>query len=251
MRQAGDVISIDDAVRAFGVSRAVAAKLMSRWTSQRWLRRVGSGVYVSAELQSLGSDQVLDDPWVLVPTLFAPGYVGGRSAAEHWDLTEQIFRDIVVVTSRPVRRKSVFRHGAQFTLKHIDEDRQFGTKVVWRHNTKVSVSDVPRTIADIFDDPAMGGGVEHVSDCFSRYLRHPNRDDAKLMTYAMRLNSGALFKRLGFLAERSVEARDLAAQCRLYLTKGTAKLDPALTCDRLITRWRLWVPNSWVPVKRT
>ncbi len=251
VRQAGDVIRIDDAVRAFGVSRAVAAKLMSRWVSQRWLRRVGSGAYVPVQLESLGSEHVLDDPWVLVPTLFAPGYVGGRSAAEHWDLTEQIFRDIVVATSRPVRRKSVIRHGAEFTLKHIDEDRLFGTSVVWRHSTKVLVSDVPRTIADMLDDPAMGGGAEHVSDCFRRYLRHRDRDDVKLLAYATRLGSGATFKRLGYLAERSGAAADLAVQCRRHLTKGTAKLDPSLPCDRLVTRWRLWVPDSWIRSKRT
>ena len=42
----------------------------------------------------LDSEQVVQDPWILVPALFAPAYIGGRTAAEHWDLTEQIFRDI-------------------------------------------------------------------------------------------------------------------------------------------------------------
>ncbi|MGH8551442.1 MAG: hypothetical protein ACRERU_23110, partial [Methylococcales bacterium] len=38
--------------------------------------------------------------------------------------------------------------------------------------------------------------------------------------------------------------------CRTRLTKGTAKLDSALKCTRLITKWRLWVPPSWVPGAR-
>jgi len=26
---------------------------------------------------------------------------------------------------------------------------------------------------------------------------------------------------------------------------GNAKIDPSLAADRLITKWRLWVPDSW------
>ena len=48
--------------------------------------------------ESFGAEQVVEDPWILVPALFDPAYIGGRTAAEHWDLTEQIFRDIVVYT---------------------------------------------------------------------------------------------------------------------------------------------------------
>ena len=42
-------------------------------------------------IDTLGPEQVLSDPWVLVPALFSWGYVGGWTAAEQWDLMEQIF----------------------------------------------------------------------------------------------------------------------------------------------------------------
>ncbi len=78
----------------------------------------------------MGSSRVLDDPWVLVPALFAPAYIGGRTAAEHWDLTEQIFNDIVVMTAQALRQKREERHGAMFSLKHINEQKLFGTQTV-------------------------------------------------------------------------------------------------------------------------
>src|SRR5690348_4352418 len=133
----GDVIHVDDVARALQLDRTSAAQRLSRWTEQGWLRRVGRGTYVAASIETLGSDRVLDDPWVLVPALFAPAYVGGRTAAEHWDLTEQIFKDIVVMTAQAVRQKRQERHGALFSLKHIDERKLFGTKSVWRHQTRV------------------------------------------------------------------------------------------------------------------
>ncbi|MBR1208754.1 MULTISPECIES: type IV toxin-antitoxin system AbiEi family antitoxin [unclassified Bradyrhizobium] len=241
----GDVIHIADVTKALTVSRVEAAKRLARWREQGWLRRVGTGAYVPASVDTLGSERVLDDAWVLVPALFAPAYVGGRTAAEHWDLTEQIFKDIVVITGRAIRSKQQSRHGFDFTLKHLKPAKIFGTKPVWRHHTKVPVSDVHRTIIDLLDDPAIGGGIQQVADCLHVYFRRPDRNDAKLIEYADQLGNGAVFKRLGFLAERQEGGGALAEQCRTRLTAGNAKLDPALECRRLISRWRLFVPLSW------
>lgn len=247
LRAAGDVIRIDDVVATLSVERSQAAKLLARWTKQGWLRRVGHGAYVAAPLDSLDSRHVLQDPWVLVPVLYAPAYIGGWSAAEHWDLTEQIFRDIVVMTAHPVREKEQVRHGARFTLHHIQERKIFGTKPVWRGRTKIPVSDVHRTIIDMMDNPALGGGIQHVADCLAIYLRHADRDDGTLIEYAERLGNGAVFKRLGFLASRHADTSALTEACHARLSKGNAKLDPGLNCTRLVSHWRLWVPESWLP----
>ncbi len=238
-------MDIEHTASTLGVSRVDAAKLLSRWASQGWLRRVGSGTYVPVQLESLASEHVLDDPWILVPSLFAPGYIGGRTAAHHWDLTEQLFRDIVVLTTQIVRQKRQLRHGAEFTLTHIQKDKVFGTKTVWRRQTKVMVSDVHRTIIDMLDDPALGSGIQFVSDCFHAYLRRPDRNDTRLIEYATHLRNGAVFKRLGFLAEREPGTESLVASCEKRITKGTTALDPALPAQRLVTRWRLWIPNTW------
>lgn len=245
LRAAGDVVRIADAERALAVTRTEAAKILSRWAGQGWLRRVGPGVYAAASLDALESTHVLKDPWILVPVLYDPAYIGGRSAAEHWDLTEQIFRDIVVLTTRPVREKTQQRHGAIFSLKHIDHRRLFGTKTVWRGRSKIAVSDLHRTIIDVLDDPALGGGIQHVADCLTVYLAHGKRDDDTLLAYGDRFGNGAVFKRLGFLVERSAPDDALVLRCRNRLTKGHAALDPALTCPRLVTRWRVKVPDSW------
>lgn len=241
-----DFVRIDDAVRALGETRAGAAKLLSRWAKQGWLRRVGRGAYAPVPLEMLDAEQVIEDPWVLVPVLFDPGYVGGRTAAEYWDLTEQIFRDIVVFTTRAVRHRSLERQGVVFTVKRIREEALFGTRSVWRGRSRVAVSDVHRTIVDMLDDPAAGGGIEHVSDCLGAYLRRRDRDPAKLIAYADRLGNGAIFKRLGFLAERDASGAEVVAAARDRLTQGHAKLDPAIKCPRLVTRWRLRVPQSWI-----
>lgn len=246
----GDVVHIDDVVAVLTVPRMRAAKLLSRWAAQGWLRRVGPGAYVPVELVLRGSRQVVQDPWVLVPALFDPAYIGGRTAAEHWDLTEQIFRDIFVCTARAVRKKTVESQGALFSLKYIKAEHIFGTKTLWRRQTRVQVSDVHRTIIDMLDDPATGGGIQHVADCFAQYMQRKDCEPRVLIEYAERLGNGAVFKRLGFFAERHPRGDALVDAAKLRLTKGYAKLDPALDCSRLVTRWRLRVPASWTVKRR-
>lgn len=246
LQVARDFIRISDVEHALKVSRSSASKLLSRWSRQGWLRRVGPGIYVLVGLESIGNDQILVDPWVMVPALYNPAYIGGRSAAEYWDLTEQIFRDTVVLTGRSVRVKQQRKLGSQFTLKHIRPSLIFGIKRIWREHTKIPVSDVHRTIVDILDDPNLGGGIAHAADCFGAYLVHDERDDDILVSYATRLGNGAVFKRMGYLAERGSGGSFLIKACRQSLTKGNAKVDPALPCRRLVTRWRLLVPETWV-----
>lgn len=246
LRGVGDVFTVGEAAALLGLERVVAAKALARWTQQGWLRRVGRGAYISASLDLLDSNMVLEDPWVLVPALYAPGYVGGRTAAHHWDLTEQLFNDIVVITARPIREKSQVRQETTFSLKHIASEKIFGTTSIWRGQSKIAISDVHRTLVDMLDDPELGSGIQHVADCLGAYLRSDARDDVKLLAYADRLANGAVFKRLGFLAERDPNGAALIEPCRARLTKGNAKLDPDIASPRLLARWRLWLPARWV-----
>jgi predicted transcriptional regulator of viral defense system len=244
---AGDIVHVGDVERILQLPRAEAAKRLSRWMAQGWFHRVGRGAYAPVAIDTLGADQVLSDPWVLVPALFSPGYVGGRTAAEHWDLTEQIFKDIVVVTAKTLRQTHQIRHGAAFTLQHAPPEKIFGTKTVWRQRSRVLVSDVHRTIVDMLDKPDLSGGIQHVADCLVAYLARADRNDGLLMQYADRLGNGAVFKRLGFLAERTGNAGEIVQACLSRLTAGIAKLDGALGGQqRLVARWRLHIPVSWM-----
>jgi predicted transcriptional regulator of viral defense system len=70
LQTAKDLVSIDDAVAALGVNRTQAAKLLARWQRQGWLKRVGRGLYAPIPLDAMSTEQVLTDPWVLVPARF-------------------------------------------------------------------------------------------------------------------------------------------------------------------------------------
>ncbi len=87
---------------------------------------------------------------------------------------------------------------------------------------------------------------------FQNYLKSENKDIQLLMDYAKRLDNGAVFKRLGFLLELYAHDQQAAMnECKAQMTKGNTNLDPSLRADRLITRWRLWVPESWANPERS
>lgn len=245
IRKAPDLVHVDDVMAALDVTRIEAAKLLARWNQQGYLRRIRRGVYTPISLTAIHHEQVLDDPWLVVPEFFSPGYVGGWSAAEHWDLTEQIFRSLCVFTTRKVRRRQHVIQGVQFVVRHIQEKSLFGTKTVWHGRRKVLVSDPHKTIVDMLADPSSGGGIEHVTECLRNYLKSREFDPSTLLQYAQRLDNGAVIKRLGFLLEWLQVDGDLARNCLKLLTTGLVKLDPALPANRVITRWRLWVPERW------
>jgi predicted transcriptional regulator of viral defense system len=250
LQAAKELVSIGDVEKALAVDRNTAAQTLSRWQCQGWLKRVGRGIYAPVPLNASSSEQVLEDPFVLVPALFAPGYIGGWTAAGHWDMTEQIFRSVFVFTARSFRAKEQIIQGVSFTLKRIPQSAIFGIKTLWSGQTKVPISDKARTIVDLLADPATGGGIRHVADCLLSYFRDPESDRENLLRYAETLGNGAVFKRLGFLASQIEGNEALAQSCRQRLTQGNSKLDPKLPCPRLVKVWRLWIPKNWEETKR-
>ena len=243
----GDVIHISAVTKVLSVSRVEAAKRLARWREQGWVNRVGSGAYVPASIDTLGSERVLDDAWVLVPALFAPAYVAGRTAAEHWDLTEQIFRTTVVITQLTPRDRAPVIKGTNFLLCTVNEKKMFGLTTVWRDQIKVSVSDPTRTVLDLLADPRLGGGIRSVGDMLENYLRSEKKNLNLLIEYADKLDNGAVFKRLGFLLEQHDPTEtSVIEQCAKRLTKGNTSIDPIQPAERLVSRWRLWVPAIWL-----
>lgn len=245
LRAAREVVSVDIASKTLGMERRQAAKLLSRWQGQGWLRRIGHGLYVPVPLDLASNEQVVTDPWVLVPTLFDQCYIGGWTAAHHWELTEQLFNETFVFTMRRATQKRLTAQGAAFLLHHIPPKRFFGLKTLWRGATKIMISDPARTLVDMIALPEVGGGIDNVVDCLRAYLRRKTADRDLLIRHAERFGNGAVFKRLGFLADTQLHDKKLASECRTRLTHGNARLDASLRTTKLITSWRLWVPETW------
>lgn len=247
LRVAPSVIRVSDVMSELDLDREHAAKLLAGWHKQGVIRRITTGLYVPIQPNSIGQTQILENPWILVPEIYEPGYIGGWSALEYWELTEQLFRTVCVLTSKRTSYGETTYQGVNFFVKHIADKQLFGTKTIWHNNVKMQISDVHKTILDIISDPSLGAGLQHTVDCLLEYKKtyDNTRGTDQLLKYAIQVDNGALFKKLGYLAEKLNFNKAFVKECGKHLTKGYTYLDKRAQDNRLITRWGLWVPNGY------
>ncbi|MBV9604955.1 MAG: type IV toxin-antitoxin system AbiEi family antitoxin domain-containing protein [Solirubrobacterales bacterium] len=240
-RADGQGFGVPEASEILGLDRARTARLLGYLARRGWLARVRRGFYVPVPLDARRSGEWVADSWVVADRLFSPCYIGGWSACQHWDLTEQVFRALLVVTARRVRERDLELQGIPFHLTVRSSEALFGTVSVWRDQTRVAVSDPSRTIVDVLDDPSLGGGIRTVADVLGEYMASQSRDDLVLIDYGDRLANRALFKRLGYLLELlGVDAPELVAACRERRSAGVIALDPTVKArGRIVRRWGL------------
>lgn len=234
--------SAAEAAAVLGVDRAEASRILGYLASRRWLARVRRGLYVPAPLEATDPGAWRADPWLIALHVFAPCYIGGWSACEHWRLTEQLFRELLVVTARPQRQAHVRLQGSAFRVAARKPHAIFGTRPVWRGRERVDVSDPSRTVVDILDDPPIGGGIRHVAEAVREYFGGEHRDDNRLLAYGERLGNRTVFKRLGYLVEQLEidESTRVIETCLQRKSAGISALDPSIDAKGRITRrWNL------------
>lgn len=243
----------EDAAKALEVSRDEAARITGYLASKGWLSRVRRGLFTVVPLEADAPEAWRADPWLVAARVFAPCYIGGWSACEHWSLTEQLFRSILVVSAEPQRNTRITVQGTEFRVVHRKPETLFGTRMIWRGRERVAVSDPTRTVVDVLDDPLIGGGIRNIADILAEYFSAEHRDEDLLVEYADRLGNRTVFKRLGYLLESlEVDAPDLIESCRSRRSAGIAKLDPSIRSGGRITkRWGLRINAQIQPRTNT
>ena len=232
-------VTVTDVEEALGVERPEAAKRLARWAGQGWLRRVRRDLYIPVPVDALDPASWGADPLVIADAVWDPCYVSGWTAANHWGLTEQSFRTIVIKSAARVRRSRQRLLDTDYLLAHTNhESLEWGMAVEWREERRIRIADPARTVIDILDDPRLGGGIRVVGEVLGAYL--DDHDPAQLLTYGDRLGNGTVFKRLGYLGETLGVTGALLAECESRLPSGVSLLDPALAgTGPRSARWRL------------
>lgn len=209
-----------------GISAEAAAKKLARWTEDGWLRRARRGLYIPVPVDVAEPAVWSEDPWILADAVWSPCYFTGWTAANHWGLTEQVFRTTVLKTAARVRLSTQRLLDHEYLLVHAPKtELEWGVRGVWREARRLLVADPARVVVDALDDPSLVGGIRHGAEIVDAYLGdHPS---STLIEYGDRLGNGTVFKRLGYLLERVLpDARELIAACEERVPTGVTQLDP-------------------------
>lgn len=220
------MVTVADAAERLGTDRTTAAKKLAQWTAQGWLRRVRRGLYIPVPVDAENPGSWSEDPLVLADAIWDPCYFTGWTAANHWGLTEQIFRTTVLKTAGRVRlaRERLLEY--DYLIAHVpSRHMEWGLRPVWQNDRRVRMADPARVVIDVLDSPVLGGGIRHVSEILTAYLEEG--EWSALTEYGDRFGNRTVFKRLGYLVEAlSPGQAALLEECRSRISSGISLLEP-------------------------
>lgn len=246
LRETKAIITASQAAKIWQENEVQAAKRLALYNQKGWLQRIRQGVYIPVPLNSLTREVIPEEPFAIAGELFSPCYIGGVNAANYWDLTEQLFRTVTVMTEKVVQNRKPIIADTEYILHTLKSRYFYGLKSVWLAGVKVQFSDPTRTLVDMLMFPDFCGGLRFIVDVLGNYLRSDMKNINQFIEYLNKSQNGAALKRLGFILENDFSGeQQLIEYCAKNLTTGYAKLNPAQLCEKLVTRWRVWVPKSW------
>lgn len=240
-----NVLTAKLVAKTLALPQTESARLLSRWHNAGWLRRVKRGMYWPLSLE-YDPETPVEDPWIIADRVFAPGYIGGFSAIKHWDFSEQLFSTDFYFTIKPVISREIIIGESKLKLKTIKNYKLFGTKSVWRNNVKINISDPSKTIVDLLDDPALGGGMRTIEDFFMEYWNTEYKDIKLLIQYIKKVKNRTIFKRLGFLLEvNNLIDSNIFNFLQKHISSGYSNFDPSVKNIFCIRKWNLKISRLW------
>jgi predicted transcriptional regulator of viral defense system len=119
-----------------------------------------------------------------------------------------------------------------------------GKENIWVDQIQVPISDVHKTIIDMLENPKCGAGIQHSIDCLKVYFdEHYN--EKIFISYIKEVKNKVFFKRLGYITEILFGVNHpLCKLSKNYITKGDSLIDSSINCNKLITRWHLYISDG-------
>lgn len=245
-RQTKGPFSVTDAIKLLKLPSQKVKKILPYLAKKGWLKRVRQGVYITVPLEAQTPKSWTEDSWIIASKIFSPCYIGGWNAAQHYELTEQHFRSIVVYTTKQVRYRRPTIEETQYIIRTIKEERMFGIDSIWIREHKIDISDPSKTIIDLLNTPSLGGGIRHIAQILSEYFHSKHKNEKSLKKYLELMGNKAIYKRLGFLIEKlKINVPALYKLCLKNVNRGKVYLDPDLQKKEGVEdkKWGLIINN--------
>ncbi len=232
----GDRIFTTDRARQLaprvGLKDSYLVEALHHLRRNNWIVPLRRGLYaLSSMVPGVANIHELE----VAAALVSPAMISHWSAMNYHGLTEQIPRDVFVLTTtdtwiprsmkdRAARSVSGFPVGnTLYRFIQVKPDRFFGGGQRWIGEVRVSITDLERTLLDGLSMPRYCGGFAEVLHAVQVGMDQLNIE--LISDYAVRLGVTTA-KRLGWVLEsQGVPRSELAVLAELPV-KGYCKLDP-------------------------
>src|SRR3989338_3966573 len=191
-----------------GLSNGYITQALHHLTNAGWVVRLHNGLYaISPTVPGVTPAHEFEIAMALVD----PAAISHWYAFHHHGLTEQTPRTIFVLTTTEASvpgtgARDSYRIGdTAYQFIQIKPERFFGTEKVWVGDTRVTITDLERTLIDGLTMPQHCGDFVEVLHAFEVSRERFNLE--RIMDYALKMDA-ATVKRLGWVLESLGLGRD-------------------------------------------
>lgn len=234
------LFGLADVKEITGLSYFSAGSIARTLVERGLATRLKPGLYILVPFE-MGKDKEFAGEPYLVASVLAGGknyYLSHGTAMDIHQMVTQPQLIVYVSTSKRIHPKTIM--GTEFRFITCKKKALFGITDYWVTKQKtVKVSDIERTLIDGLRQPQYCGGLTEVAK--GLWMQREKASPERLMRYAIRLDVGAVIRRLGFLLELyEMATGEISKALRKRLTLTYVPLDPALPSrGKYLHRWRL------------
>jgi len=227
-----------------GCSPGRATKLLYQLRQLGWVLGLAKGKYLIVPLEAGPESSWSEDALVVARHLATPAAVAYWSACHYWNWTEQVPRTVFVQTTQKKMHSTKTVLGVRYRFVRIGRGKFFGALDRTVGDAHITITDRQKTLVDALDRPDLCGGTAQVAQMLP--VAGESIDWDKLDACLVRMDCGAIYKRLGFLAEHlgarlTIPGRSgWIEKWRSHLTGGRALLEPRSPDKGPVNRrWRV------------
>ena len=238
-----------------GLNPKSARNLVAALVNRGVATRLKPGLFSLVPYELGFEREYMGNPYILARELAGRQkyYISHASAMDIHQMVTQPQLKIFVSVARSIRPRMIL--GTEFYYVKCRSDQFFGIEKHWATKTdSVLVSDPERTIVDCLKLPQHCGGLSEAAK--GLWIKKQELDVDRLIRYAVKVDVGAVIRRLGFLLETFQMASDSQiSSLQKHLSKSYVLLDPVLPDEgRYLARWRLRLnmePDELLALVRT
>ncbi len=225
--------------------------MLHQLKKKKWILAIKGGLYaiVPLDIGAKGAESFIVHDFVVASYLAKPYYIGMWSALNYHGLSDQIPSSVFVCTTKARKPLSVLN--SKFVFVQLSKGKFAGIEKVVIEGREVNISDKDKTTVDCLDHPEHAGGIDEVARAI--YFNHEELDFRKIRHYALKTKNVAVFKRLGFILEKTGLLEKYARTFEgLRLTEGYPVLDKlGPKRGKYSEKWKLLVnadinPKRWM-----
>ncbi len=191
------IINIEDIKSELNTTYKNAKKIASKLNKKGWLDRIDRGKYLIIPLEAGEESIYTEHEFVIASNLISNYYIAFLSALNFHGMTEQTPYTVFVATTE--RKKNRVTHDIPYNFIKIDKKKFFGFKKYAVASSQINISVPEKTIIDSLDHLEYSGGIIEVVKGLEE--KRDELDIDKMVNYAVKINNGAVVKRLHYLMD--------------------------------------------------